>query len=106
MDVLTTPADDESAYIITMAFNTSTSATPNAVVWTLTDYDGVTVNSRTGTTETPAASIAVLLSGDDLKASDGFGRILTVTSNYDGDGSTAVPLTGAVKFDIRDFTGI
>jgi len=104
--VLTTKAVDKSTYKITATYLDATGAavTPNAMVWKLVNFEGVTVNSRTGTTLTPSTTNTVLLSGNDIDASDGQGRIMTWVGNYDGDGSTELPLKAEVQFEIEDLT--
>ena len=102
--VLTTKAVDKSTYKVTATYLDATGAavTPNAIVWKLCNFDGVTVNSRTGTTETPGTSNTVLLGALDLDASDGQGRVMTWIGDYDGDGDTGLPLKAAVQFEIED----
>ena len=74
------------------------------MIWKLVNFDGVTINSRTGTTLSPGTSNVVLLGAGDLDASDGQGRIMTWIGDYDGDGSTALPLKAEVQFEIEDLT--
>ena len=102
--VLTTRAVDKSTYKITGTYKDATGAavTPNAMVWKLVNFDGVTINSRTGTTLTPSTSNTVLLVAADLDASDGQGRIMTWVGDYDGDGSTGLALKAEVQFEIED----
>ena len=104
--VLATKAIDKSSYKVTSVFKDAAGSviTPNNAVWKLSNFDGVTVNSRTGTTETPSTEIAVLLQGNDIDASDGQGRIFTMEGDYDGDGSTAVPVKNECQFEIEDLS--
>ena len=106
--VLTTKAVDKSTYKVTATYLDATGAavTPNAMVWKLTNLKGVTVNSRSGTTVTPGTTNTVLLTGDDIDASDGQGRIMTWVGDYDGDGDTGLPLKSAVQFEIEDLTDV
>ena len=104
--VLTTKAVDKSTYKITATYLDATGAavTPNNMVWKLVNFDGVTVNSRTGTTLTPSTTNTVLLTGNDIDASDGQGRIMTWLGDYDGDGDTGLPMNQEVQFEIEDLT--
>ena len=106
--VLTAKAQDQSTYKVTMAFTDSAGAAvvPDSVVWQLTNQLGKTVNSRTGTTETPAASIDVILSGNDLDASDGQVRVLTVQAVYDSDEGNNLPLKAECMFEVEDLLNV
>ena len=80
---------------------------PNSATWTLTDIDGVVINSREDVViSSLAASITIALSGDDLAFSQGFvghhqWRILTVEAVYNSVLlGTNLPLKEFCKFPI------
>ena len=65
--------NEQGTAIITHAFTdfSGTSMVPNTIVWSLLEADGTVVNSRQQViVATPAASIDVVLSGDDLAILD------------------------------------
>ena len=79
--------------------------TPDSFTWTLTDVDGVVINSRLDQAVTPASETFVLLKGDDLKNDRTSNeRILTVKAIYDselgGVPQLNLPLTDELHFDI------
>ena len=87
--------------------------TKNAVVsihYTLTDKSGTVINSRNGESETPAASIDILLSGDDLAIQAGESylgeRILTVEAVYNSTEGTNLPLKAEVHFIVDNLVNV
>ena len=106
--VLTAKAADKSTYKITATFKDSagTLVVPDSVVWQLTNLRGRTVNSRTGTTVTPASAIDIILSGEDLDAKDGQGRVLTVEAVYDSDEGNNLPLKDEAMFEVEDLLNV
>ncbi len=65
---LTTNAVEKSTYIVTAAFTDEDgdAVTPNAgLVWTLTDMNGVVINSREDVSISPDTSVDIVLSGND-----------------------------------------
>ena len=103
--VLTTKVASRSTIKITGTYTDATGAavTPNNMVWKLADLDGVTVNSRTGTTiAAPGTSNVVLLKDDETDWDYGQGRVMTWVGDYDGDGDTGLPLNAAVQFEIEN----
>lgn len=81
---------EESSLIISVSFDDGQSSpadvTPTSITWTLTDGDGTIVNSRDQVAvATPAATIYIALSGDDLAVTPGsesFDRYLLVEGTY------------------------
>lgn len=83
---LTTKAIDQSTYLVTAGTFTDesgTAVTPKTFTWTLTNAAGEVINSRSAVSETPAGTVKILLSGNDLKRSDGKSRIVAITYTYD-----------------------
>ena len=80
---------EDSTYVVTAAFTDEdgSAVVPNTVTWSLKDKSGTVVNERTAVDETPASSVDIVLSGDDLDPgtpdSDVGVILLTVTAPYD-----------------------
>lgn len=105
MTYLTTVAADKGTYVVTCAFTDEDGAdvVPTAITWTLTDADGAVVNSRQDVAvTTPAASVDVVLSGDDLAYSAGSSRIFVVEATYTGSLGAGLPLKGQCAFAVED----
>ena len=102
---LTTKAVDKSTYVVNCAFKDEdgSAVVPNTLKWTLTDDSGTVINSREDVeVGVPAASYDIVLSGDDLKYSDGRHRILTIEATYDSDAGDGLPLKESAKFMVDD----
>ena len=65
-------AKDQSTYFVTAEFldESGDPVTPITLVWSLLDGLGAVVNGRLDVPITPAASVTIALSGDDLIFSD------------------------------------
>lgn len=102
---LTDMAVDMSTFVVACAFTDEDgdAVTPTAIVWSLTDEDGTAINARTDVAvAVPASTINIVLSGDDLKHSDGSVRVLTVEALYDSTLGTDLPLKDSVRFAVED----
>lgn len=104
MPIITTLSDratEESTYVVTASFydENDDPVTPTTVTWTLTDEDGVVINSREDVSITPGTSVDIVLSGDDLTCGNAAhaARILTVDAMYNSDLGSGLPLKGAVR---------
>lgn len=78
-----------------------TDLVPNVLTWKLTDSDGTVLNSRTGVSLTPAATVNVTLSDNDLvltSVTDDGIRFVTLTGTYDSAVGLNLPLTHVVEF--------
>jgi hypothetical protein len=86
---LTPNAIQSSTYVVTAAFTDEdgSAVVPNTVTWSLKAKDGTVINERAEESETPASSVDIVLSGDDLDPgapdSDVGMILLTVTAPYD-----------------------
>ena len=105
MTVLTTTIGSRTAYRVTAVFkdSTATLVVPDSITWSLTNYDGTVINSRSAVAvAVPASSINIVVSGDDTDFVDGQGRVLTVKAIYDSatDGNN-LPLNEECKFEIE-----
>jgi hypothetical protein len=106
---LTTRAVDKSTYIVTCSFSDENgdAVVPNTLTWTLTDEDGTVINDREDVeVSVPAASYDIVLSGDDLKYSDSWYRVLTIEATYDSDAGDDLPLRESCKFSVDDLVAI
>ena len=107
---LSTKAVEKSTYVIAIAFTDAdgTPVVPNSITWTLTDSSGNVVNSRSAVVVSPASSIDVVLSGDDLaiQRPSILGRILTLEWVYDSSYGNNLPGKNEVTFDILPFKNV
>lgn len=102
---LTVTPVDRGVIVVTMAFTDAggTATVPNSITWTLTDRYGTVINEREDVTvATPAASVSVTLSGDDLDHNDGAFRRFIVDAEYDSTEGSGLPLRGMAYFPIED----
>ena len=108
---LTVKAIEESTYVITCAFTDEDGAAvvPAIITWTLTNGDGTTVNSRKDVAVlVPAASVSIVLSGDDLALSEGRDnyRKITVRGTYDSSLGSGLPIVGEAEFVITNVAAL
>ena len=106
---LTTQAVEESTFVVTAAFTDedAVAVVPKTAVWTLSDKDGTVINGRLDVTISPlAASVDIVLSGDDLAIADGKTRKLTIKATYDSDAGTDLPLNDELSFQIQRLVGV
>jgi len=106
---LTTRFNDKSTGVITLAFKDAagTAVIPTAITWTLMNAAGGVVNSRTAVAvAVPAASVDIVLSGEDLDYADGETRRLLVQATYNSTEGSGLPLKEEIVFTINDLTGV
>lgn len=101
---LSLKAVEEGTYIITSSFfdEEGTPVIPKAgLSWRLTDEFGNVINNRGSVALTPATSVTVVLSGDDL-ATDATSetRVFTVSGTYDSSLGQDLPIKDQAIFDI------
>ena len=82
-----TNATEGSAYPVTIALTDDAGGAliPDTATWTLTDLDGNVINSRNAVSLTPASSMTLVLSGDDLDVATGYEkaeRALIIEGTY------------------------
>ena len=103
-------AIEKSTYIVTCTFTDEAgdSLVPETVAWTLTDGFGTVINDREAVSETPAATVNIVLSGDDLAIISGMTnkRILTIQATYNSAYGTGLPLNARATFTIEDLVKI
>jgi hypothetical protein len=82
--------------------------TPQAITWTLTDGDGNVINSREDQSVSPANTITIVLSGDDLSLASGDDgrRQVVIHGTYDGDLGADLPVVGLLEFTVRNIPGV
>ena len=106
---LSTVAQDQSTYKLTLTYTDSAgdAVTHTAVTWTMTDRAGTVINSREDVSiSSPSTSNDIILSGDDLRYSDGRWRVVTVEATYNSTGGNGLPLRGECVFSIEDLLNV
>jgi hypothetical protein len=103
-------ATEESTYVIEVSFKDEDSAAvvPNSVSWSLTDDNGTVVNGRDSVAvASPASTITIVLSGDDLVIETfGVNRTLLIEAEYDSTLGSGLPLKDEAKFPIYDLVKV
>jgi hypothetical protein len=113
MQILTEVAKEQGTYIVTGTFKDEDGAavTPDSITWTLTDSSGTVINSRQDVSETPAASVEIVLSGDDLSILSGetaskVSRHVTFEAVVDTDAGSNLPVKDEAVFPLENLTAI
>ena len=98
-------AKEKSTYIVTMDFTDEDGSAeiPTTITWTLSNIAGTVINSREDiAVAVPAASVDVLLKGDDLQLLTGEVnqgvRVFTVEATYLSLLGADLPLNASVRF--------
>lgn len=107
MQIISTTAKNGSTYIVQADFTDEDGAAvvPNTIQYSLTDQNGKIINSRDDVSVTPASSISIVLSGDDILVSDGLTRLVTIEAVYNSaTHGNDLPLVDQAKFTIDAFT--
>ena len=107
----TTPVPNEKGTaVLGVAFTDEddSAVTPSAITWTLTNINGTIINGRDAESITPATSIDIVLSGDDLALDAGVSdtRIVTVEYTYSSSYGTGLPEKDQATFSIRDLVAV
>lgn len=107
---ITTKAPENGTYMFVVAFTDedATSVVPTEISWSLTDRHGNIVNNREDVSVTAAATITIVLSGNDLVLSNPHDnvRILLIEAVYDSDLGSSLPLKGEAVFEIENHRSI
>lgn len=108
---LTVEAVERSTYVVTLSFTDedANAAAPDELKWTLTTLSGVVVNGRADVIVTPAATVTIVLKGDDLQIldwQDDGKRLLTVEGTYTSDAGTGLPINEEYEFTVRPLTAV
>ena len=108
--ILSDHATERSTYVVDVAFRDEDGAAvvPTSAVWTLTDDLGTAINEREDEAITPAASVAIVLSGADLAVAGAVAvtRILTVEAVYTSDLGADLPLKQEIRFVIDPLVAV
>ena len=108
--ITVTPAEEGTAKVAVSAFTdeAGTAVTPSAITWTLTDRRGTVINARTAVAVTPAASVAFLLSGDDLAVTTATSteRHLLITWTYNSTLGNGLTGRAVAVFEIEQLAGV
>lgn len=109
---IATRARERSTVAIDLMFTDADGAamTPLTLTWSLRDGDGAIVNSRQDVSvASPASTVTIVLSGDDLAITAGERghlRVLTVRGTFTSDLGTGLPFTEEARFSIDNLVGI
>lgn len=105
---LTTSAIEQSTYVVVASFTDEdgNAVVPNTVTWSLTSPTGTIINSRENVSATPAATVNIVLKGNDLLVADGLSRLLTITAAYDSSLGTGLPLIESCIFHLENLVAI
>jgi hypothetical protein len=107
---LSEQALEKSTFIISVSFydEDGDAVIPNTVSWSLRTIDGHVINGRKDVSETPATTVNIVLTGDDLQivANKTNERVVTVESVYDSDLGNDLNLNEEIYFIIKDLVGI
>lgn len=107
MIVLTTAANEQSVYWITVGFldEDNNAMAPDVATWTLTDLKGNIINAREDVSiVTPETSEVLELSGNDLKVdgNDIVERLVTIEGTYTSvNYGASKPFKIQIKFPIE-----
>lgn len=108
MQIILSPvAKNNSTYIVLADFTDEdgNAVVPNTIQYSLTDQNGKIINSRDDVSVTPASSISIVLSGDDILVTDGLTRLVTIEAVYNSATyGNNLPLVDQAQFTIDDFT--
>lgn len=106
--VLVNKAIEKSTFAVDASFfdETDTPVVPNSgLTWTLTTGAGTVINSRTSVSITPATTVTIVLSGNDLALSttgnDNGERVITIQGTYNSSLGSNLPIKDEVKFFIQ-----
>lgn len=107
--ILTQKANEESTYVVAVTFydESGIAVIPVSVVWTLTDSDGTVINLRTAVVATPAATVNIILGGDDLALpSSDLRRIILVYATYNSSLGNGLALREEIEFEIEPLVNV
>lgn len=107
--LLTRKANEESSYVVVVKFfdEAGDLVVPTSIAWTLTDSAAAVINSRSAVSVTPASTINIVLSGDDLAlASSDRKRILYLNAAYNSSYGSGLALRDEIIFEIEPLTNV
>ena len=103
-------AQEKGTLVITHAFTNEdeNSVVPKTLFWALTDQNGVIINNRENVSITPATTVKIVLTGDDLAFQaeeaelDYAQRVLTIVGMYDRPNGIGLTYTQVITFPIEN----
>ncbi len=107
---LSTEAVEESTLVVIAAFTDEdgNAVVPDSVAWSLTKNDGTPINGRDQVSITPASTVNIVLSGDDLaletaeQAEESVLRRVLVEAVYDSSYGNNLPLKDSCSIVVRN----
>jgi hypothetical protein len=108
---LTEEAVERSTYVVVLTFKDEDGqpVSPTTLTWTLTDGTGTVINERAAVAVTPASTINVVLTDEDLALLGGMDageRYLLVEGEYTSNLGTGLALREEVKFNVRNLVKV
>ncbi len=109
---LSIKATEESTYIVTAAFTDAddSAVTPTSITWTLMDVGADVINERENVVITPASTVSIVLTGDDLGITEEGGevkRIITVSAIYTSETyGVGLSLKGSAIFTVKNLVAV
>lgn len=103
LSMLRTKAQEESTYVIDIAFvdELGAAVAPDTMTWSLTNRQGEIINSRDGVSiGSPSSTETLVLKGDDLAivGDKEVMRIMTFEGTYTSTNGAGLPLRDEVGF--------
>lgn len=105
-------AQEQSTFVVNLAFTDEDDAavTPSAIVYSLVDRSGNVINSLEDVSVSPASSVDIVLSGDDLQITTAeqtagytkVARYLIVEAVYDSDAGSNLTLKEEISFMVEN----
>jgi hypothetical protein len=109
---LTSYAIELSTFAVVAAFTDENGdpVIPDSVAWSLVDSTGTVINSLADQSETPASTVTIVLSGDDLQLLDQSNaselRYLEISAVIDTDLGDNLPLKDRAEFKVINLQSI
>ena len=105
-------AVEKSTFAVQCAFTDEDddAVTPDSITWSLCATDGTIINSREDVSISPASTVTIVLSGDDLRIQSSGNvsedRYLEVSAVYDSDLGNNLPLKDRAEFKVINLATI
>lgn len=111
MITVSTPAVEESTVAFQVSFTDESSPpqpmSPTTLNWSLYDINGNVINSRSLVSITPAETVTIVLSGNDLQLTSAPNqRRLVLRGTYSSSLGSGLPLVEQIHFLVEDVTGV
>ena len=109
MATVLSSVNEESSCVVTASFTdeASVAMVPTSITWSLRDENDAIVNSRSAVSVTPASSINIVLSGNDLIYSTTQSkRYVTIEAVYTSTYGTGLLLKDECEIPINNLHGV